>query len=186
MTLKELKRKTLVLIEEYNKDKKGLTDDIDIEAKFNDVANQRIYEICRIKKIPKWVDVDVKKGEIITLEDIERLVGYTVFQISVIGGVEYEARANETVFRILEDGTAKIDVFVYPEAINDKTGDSFELELTADVLEILPYGIAGDLLSTDVSTEYGKLYRTMYEGMLGRLDPRTHMPAITIVGGYNI
>ena len=71
MTLKELKRKTLVLIEEYNANSNSLTDDIDIEAKFNDVANQNMYEICRIKKLPKYAEMEVKKGDIITFEDIE-------------------------------------------------------------------------------------------------------------------
>lgn len=186
MTLKELKRKTLVLIEEYNANKSSLTDDIDIEAKFNDVANQNMFEICRIKKLPKYVEMEVKKGDIITLEDIEGEVGYSIYQVGLIGNVECETKASGTVFKMLESGTAEIDVFVYPEAITDKTKDSYEFELTPDVMEILPYGIAADILSTDVSTGYGKIYRDIYEMKLNRLDPRYHMPSITIEGGASI
>lgn len=186
MTLKELKRKTLVLIEEYNAKSNSLTDDIDIEAKFNDVANQNMFEICRIKKLPKYAEMEVKKGDIITFEDIESVVGYTVYQVGLIGGVEYETKGSGTVFKMLESGTAEIDVFVYPESITDKTKDSYEFELTPDVLEILPYGIAADILSTDVSTNYGKIYRDIYEMKLNRLDPRHNMPSIMIEGGVSI
>lgn len=186
MTLKELKRKTLVLIEEYNANSNSLTDDIDIEAKFNDVANQNMFEICRIKKLPKYVEMEVKKGDIITLEDIEGEVGYSIYQVGLIGGVEHQTKANGTVFKMLESGTAEIDVFVYPESITDKTKDSYEFELTADVMEILPYGIAADILSTDVSAGYGKIYREIYETKLSRLDPRYYMPSIMIEGGVSI
>ena len=186
MTLKELKRKTLVLIEEYNAKKSSLTDDIDIEAKFNDVANQNMFEICRIKKLPKYVEMEVKKGDIITLEDIEGKVGYSIYQVGLIGNIECETKASGTVFKMLESGTAEIDVFVYPEAITNETKDSYEFELTPDVMEILPYGIAADILSTDVSTGYGKIYRDIYEMKLNRLDPRYHMPSITIEGGASI
>lgn len=186
MTLKELKRKTLVLIEEYNADAASQTDDIDIEAKFNDIANQRMIELCRMKKIPKYVRMDVKEGDTITFDDLENEVGYGIYQVAMIRGIDYDIRANGTVFKILIDGTAEIDVFVYPELITDKTKDSYELELSPDALEILPYGIAADILSTDVSSGYGKVYRDMYETMLSRLDSRYQMPLITIEGGVNI
>lgn len=186
MTLKELKRKTLVLIEEYNKEAGGLTDDIDIEAKFNDIANQRMFEICRIKKLPKYIETDVEKGDKVTLEDLEKAVGYSVYQVALVSGVDYEAKASGTVFKMLDDGVAEFEVYVYPEAITDKTNSSYEFELPADVLEILPYGIAADILSTDSSSGYGKVYRDMYESMLSRLDPRYIMPSICIEGGVDI
>ena len=62
---------------------------------------------------------------------------------------------------------------------------SYEFELPADVLEIMPYGIAGDLLKSDISTEYGSIYSTRYETMLQRLDPRYQMTSIYIEGGVN-
>ena len=85
--------------------------------------------------------------------------------------------------KILEDGFAEIDVFVYPERITAKTKDSYEFELSPDALEIMPYGIAGDLLKSDVSTEYGTIYSTRYESMLQRLDPRYQTTSIYIEGG---
>ena len=50
----------------------------------------------------------------------------------------------------------------------------------------MPYGIAGDLLKSDVSADYGKHYSERYESMLMRLDPRYAMNSIYIEGGVEI
>ena len=183
MTLKELKEKTLGLIEELNPESPNLTDDPDIATKFNDVANMRMFELARMKKIPKYVEMKVTAGDRIEFADIEKACGYEIYQISLVAGVNYSAKANGTILKILEDGTAEIDVFVYPERITSKTKDSYEFELSPDALESLPYGIAGDLLKSDVSAEYGTIYSTEYEKMLQRLDSRYQTASIYIEGG---
>ena len=187
MTLKELKQKVLVLIEEYSPDSDGtqLTTDEDINSKMNDVINQIMYELCRMKKIPKFIEMEVKAGDLIDFETLESECGYEIYQIKYVTGVGYETRADGTILKILDSGTAEIDVFVYPEAITSKTKDSYEFELTPDVLEIMPYGIAADLLATDVSSN-GQEFRQRYEIMLTRLDTRNHMPTVSIVGGINV
>lgn len=187
MTLKELKQKVLVLIEEYAPDSDGkrLTMDDDINNKMNDVINQIMYEICRMRKLPKYIEMDVSEGDLIDFATLEAECGYEIYQISVVSGVDYDLKADGTILKMLENGTAEIDVFVYPEAITSKTKDTYEFELTPDVLEIMPYGIAADLLATDVSSNY-KEFRQRYEAMLARLDPRNHMPTISIVGGINV
>ena len=181
-----MKKKYLGLIEELNPKNKQLTDDPDIAAKQNDVINQIMFEMARFKKIPKYVEKAVSKGDLITFADIEQACGYEVYQINMISGVEYAPKANGTVLKILEDGIAEIDVFVYPERITDKTPDSYEFELSPDVLEIMPYGIAADLLKSDVSTEYGSVYATRYESMKQMLDPRYQMASIYIDGGVDV
>lgn len=183
MTLKEMKEKVLGMIEELNPDSKLLTDDPDIATKFNDVTNQIMYEIARMKKIPKYVEMEVTEGDLVEFADIEKKCGYEIYQISLVNGVDFSSKANGTVLKILESGTAEIDVFVYPERITSKTNDNYEFELSPDALEIMPYGIAGDLLKSDVSTEYGTIYSTRYESMLQRLDPRYQMTSIYIEGG---
>ena len=45
------------------------------------------------------------------------------------------------------------------------------------------YGVAADLLKSDVSAEYGRIYSERYEQMLQRLDPRYTMNSIYIEGG---
>ena len=52
MTLKEMKQKVLGLIEELNPNSELLTDDPDIATKINDVINQVIFELVRMKKLP--------------------------------------------------------------------------------------------------------------------------------------
>ena len=183
MTLKEMKEKVLGMIEELNPNSALLTEDPDIATKVNDVTNQIMYDMARMKKIPKYVEMEVTKGDMVEFADIEQECGYEIYQIGLVSGVNFSSKANGTVLKILESGTAEIDVFVYPERITAKTKDSYEFELSADALEIMPYGIAGDLLKSDVSTEYGTIYSTRYESMLQRLDPRYQMTSIYIEGG---
>lgn len=183
MTLSEMDKKVLALIEELNPDSEYLTDDPDIATKKNYVTNQIMFELARVKKIPKYVEMEVSAGDLITFADIESACGYEVYQLGLVGGVNYTPKADGTVLKILESGTAEIDVYVYPERITEKTSGSYEFELTPDVLEVMPYGIAADLLKSDVSTEYGSIYATRYEMMLQRLDPRHQMTSITFEGG---
>lgn len=183
MTLFEMKNKVLGMIEEINPDSELLTEDPDIAAKINDVTNQIMYELARMKKIPKYVEMPVSAGDLVTFENIGDAVGYEVYQLGTVNGVNYVPKANGTILKIMESGTAEIDCFVYPERITDKTKNSYEFELSPDALEIMPYGIAGDLLKSDVSSEYGSIYSTRYESMLQRLDPRYQMTSIYIEGG---
>ena len=186
MTLNEMDKKVLSLIEELNPNSEHLTDDPDIQAKKRHVTNQILFELARIKKIPKYFEMEVKKGDLVGLADLEKECGYEVYQIAVISGVAHCPKANGTVFKVLEDGTMEVDCYVYPEKITDKTKGSYEFELSADALEIMPYGIAADLLKSDVSAEYGSIYASRYESMKQMLDPRYQTASIYIEGGVNI
>lgn len=186
MTKLEMKKKVLALIEELNPKSELLTDDPDISTKIDDVINQVMYELARLKKIAKYVEMAVTAGELITFEDIEKESGYEVYQINLVSGVSYTSKASGTIMKFLESGTAEIDFFAYPERITSKTSDSYEFELSPDVLEIMPYGVAGDLLKSDVSAEYGSVYSTRYESMIQRLDPRYQMSSVYIEGGVSI
>lgn len=187
MTLLEMKKKVLGLIEELNPDSELLTDDPDIATKINDVINQIMFELSRFKKIPKYVEMEVTEGDLISFGDIEKECGYEIYQINMVSGINFAFKANGTILKILESGTAEIDVFVYPERITEKTKDNaYEFELSPDVLEVMPYGVAGDLLKSDISTEYGTIYSQRYESMLQRLDSRYHMTNVYIEGGVVI
>ena len=186
MTLKEMKVKVLALIEELNEESQFLTEDPDIATKINSVINQVMYELARIKKIPKYFEMDVNNGDIIEFSNFEDECGYEVYQVAKVYGVKNSPKANGTVFKVLESGTMEVECFVYPELITSKTNDSYEFELSADILEIMPYGIAADLLKSDVSSEYGTVYATRYESMKQMLDTRYHTASISIEGGVNI
>lgn len=186
VTLGDMKRKVLALIEELEEGAEGMTKDVDIRVKFNDVANQILYELARLKKIPRYVEMAVDAGDVVQLSDISAECGREVFQLGNIGGADCRLRASGTVLKVKESGTLEIDCFVYPERITDETGDSYEFELSDDALEIMPYGIAADLLKSDVSTDYGTIYQSRYETMLQRLDSRYVMPGIRMEGGVDI
>lgn len=186
MLYRESKIKTLAMIEELNENNAALTDDPDIAAKYREVCNQVMYELARLKKIPKYMEMEVFEGQIVTMADISAECGYDVYQIGIIAGVDYDSKANGTVFKIRQNGTAEISLFVYPPRITEDNEDDYEFELSPDVLEILPYGIAADLLKSDVSANYGSVYSRRYEEMLQRLDPRNQLGSIYIDGGVRI
>lgn len=183
MTLKEMKKKALGLVDELNPLSEYLTDDPDIQLKINEVINQIQNEMARFKKIPKYVEMPVQEGQLLELEDIGDAVGYEIYQIDVICGVRYVPKASGTVLKMMESGTAEISCFVYPERITEKTKDSYEFDLSSDALEIMPYGIAGDLLKSDISADFGAIYSTRYRDLLERLDHRYQLPTYSIEGG---
>ena len=185
VTLEEIKKKTLGLIEELNPESEYLTDDPDISTKFNDVANQVQFELARLKRIARYVEMAVQKGDLVTFEDIGALCDREVYQLGTVQGANHTYKANGTVLKVLEDGNLEIDCFVFPVRITAETTNDYVFELPLDAVEILPYGIAADLLKSDVSTEYGSVYATRYEAMKQMLDPRNNMTSIYIEGGVS-
>lgn len=187
MTLAEMKRKVLGLIEELNPESEFLTDDPDIATKINDVINQVMFELARFKKLPRYIEFDVSAGELIDYTRIESECGAEVYQLDNVGGVLCDFKAKGTIIKILESGTLELDFYIYPERITEKTKDkAYEFELSSDVLEIMPYGVASDLLKSDISAEYGKIYEARYRDMLQDLDPRFSMTSVYIDGGVDI
>lgn len=181
-----MKKKVLGLIEELNPNSEVLTDDPDIATKINDVINQVMFELVRLKKLPGYVEMEVKKGDLIDYEAIEKVGGYVVYQLGRLGGVSYQLKADGTLIKFLEDGVAEIDYYKYPESITEKTKNNYEFEIPQDLLEIMPYGIAADLLKSDVSTEYGRIYAERYEDLKNMLDPRYAVNGVQVKGGARI
>lgn len=187
MNLLEAKKKVFGMIEELNPNAKALTDDPDLAAKVNEIFNQVMFELARIKRLPKYVEIEVKKGDLVTFDTIEAASGYAVYQVDTVSGAAFARKAKGTIIKALEDGTLEIEFFAYPERITEKTADkAYEFELSADLLEILPYGVAADLLKSDVSTEYGRVYAERYERMKAELDPEYESATYTFEGGVPI
>ena len=180
MTLLEMKKQVLKLIEEINPKSELLTDDPDIANKINEIINLVQNELARIKKIPAREEVKVKEGD---LEEIADLVD-NFYQLNIIRDVRHNIY-NSTI-EFLESGTAKIYYYKYPKQITEETDETiYKFELSTDVLGIMPYGVAGDLLKSDISANYGQIYSNRYEQMLQRLDPRFHTGSIYIESGDN-
>ena len=180
MKLLEMRKKVLALIEEIDDKQSSLTSEPDIEAKLPYVINQIIFELARFKKIPEYIEEEVVENTNYDLKDLD-----SFYQLLAIKGVNYEV-LTDTLVRFLESGTAEISYYRYPQRIDEKTPDTYEFELSDDVLEIAVYGIAGDLLKSDVSTNYGVIYSNRYKELLQTLDSRYQLGAIEIVDSVSL
>lgn len=186
MTLSDMKKKVLSLIEEIDEKNPALTGDPDIAEKLNYVINQVQYELSRVKKIPDYIELEVQEKDIVKFEDIKAVAGYDVYQLDIARGLEYEYKCQGKMIKCLEAGTLEIEYFRYPKRIDKKTPDTYEFELSDDVLEVMPYGVAADLTKTDPSTNYGQIFAVRYENMKNQLDVRYNTGSIRIEGGINV
>lgn len=178
MTLKEMKVKVLGLIEELNDNNENLTDDPDISNKINSVINQVQLELSRIKKIPAKMEYTVKDNKVMPMSS-------SMFQIFKIIGTSFQVIGKDIIFPDDFMGKVTIYYYKYPEAITKETSDDYEFELDDDVLEIMPYGVAGDLLKSDPSVDYS-VYSNRYEQMLQRIDNRNSVGMVYIDNLKNV
>ena len=180
MTLEEFKIKVYALIEEYNENADNLTEDEDFTLKINSVINQIQNEMARFKKIDAFKSVDVQKDQEMVLNEIDDML----YQVNLIRGVDADIIGNRVIFN--GDGTAKIYYYKYPTQITQETEDTFVFELDTDVVEVMVYGVAADLLKSDVSSNYGQIYAERYRELKNELDPRKAMGAVYIEGGMEV
>ncbi len=180
MTLGEMKKKVLSLIEEIDTNQTSLTNDPDIEAKLPHVINQIQNELARMKKINAMTSKAVEENETLDLTTLDKFYQLNI----IISSVDYNSV--EQFITFLADGIADIYYYKYPTTIDENTEDSFKFELSQDALEIMPYGVAADLLKSDVSNGYGQIYAQRYREMLQTLDPRYNLGSISFEGGIDV
>lgn len=180
MNLGEMKAKIYSMIEEYDENEENLTADEDFALKINSVINQIQNEICRVKKLPAYTTKEVEEGQELLFTDIAK----DIYQLNIVKGVDTDTLDDRVICN--ETGTAKIYYYKYPEQIDMETDDEFEIKLSIDVLEIIPYGVAGDLLKSDVSSQYGTIYSARYKELLQQLDPRYNSNSVFIDGGVSV
>lgn len=176
MTLTDVKKQILAMIEELNPESDLLTDDPDISAKINYVINQIMIELVRLKKLPANKTTEVKENEVKSFTELAD----DLFQLNMIRGVKHNIVDNTVIFE--EDGTANVFYYKYPTLITDENASTYEFELPIDLMQVLPYGVAGDLLKSDISANYGQVYANRYESMIQRIDPRYSTGSFYISG----
>lgn len=180
MTLEDIQKAILALIEELNPESEYLTDDPDIQAKINYVINQIQYELARLKKIPALETETVEENEDYDMNDLPNF-----YQLRLVRDVNCDIIDNIITFK--EAGTAKIYYYKYPIAITEETDKTrYKFELSSDALHILPYGVAADLLKSDVASNYGQIYAQRYQELKSQLDPRYNLGAIQFDGGVSL
>jgi len=180
MTLEEFKIKVFSTIEEYSEDEDTLTEDEDLAAKMHSCINIIMNEMSRLKKINAYTTLTVKEGSNLALTDLAS----DIYQLNIIRGVDYEVIGDRVLFN--EDGTAQIYYYKYPTQITEDTEDDYKFELDIEALEIMPYGVAGLLLASDVSNNYGRIYTDLYREKISQLDSRKTMLSVTFNGGIDV
>ena len=189
MTLGQVKKTALALIEEYAPDNDLLTDDEDIQMRINLLVNSAYQELSQIKKINATHMLDrTEKGnskyfrEYDMPEDLYQLKNIIVKDSEtnevLNNNLDHYIENSKIFINDLTEGNYIINYFKYPEEINEETLDDFKLELDQDACNVLPYAVASDILKADISNDYS-IFEAKYQSMLSRLDNRKDL-SITI------
>lgn len=203
MTLKEMKIKTFSLIEEYYPEKANLAEDSDVLNKINGVVNSIQLDLMKYRKLNASYEATITKEDSKTINLKELLDDlYQLNKIVFDSDIEYEMPNDETII-LPEDyeGTFTIYYYKYPTLVEvlfeDSTKETleqdkldededYEFELDLDILEIMPYGIARDLLKMDMISNYGKYFAEEYERLKSTIDPRKNNSSVMITGGIDV
>ena len=198
MTLKDMKQKTFSLIEEYYPEVTGLAEDEDVLNKINGVVNQIQMDLMKYRKInAKFTKeiTSITSKEIVVNEDIENC--YQIKNIILTPEGTYTMPDENTIL-LDADYEGTVDIYYYkiptevelnpeePEQGEDSYDETYEFELDPVLLEIMPYGIAADLLKMDMISGYGRYFREEYESRKNSIDTRKTSGMIYIDGGVDI
>lgn len=198
MTLKEMKIKTFSLIEEYYPDHKELAEDDDVRHKINGIVNQIIMDLMKYRKLNASIEIKVKSTDKRTIDLKDKIDD--LYQIKLIKfedeDIDYEMPNDDTLI-VPEDfeGIFTVYYYKYPVLVEIVFADEkerlsededYEFELDPDILEIMPYGIAADLLKMDMISNYGRYFYERYQAMLQSIDPRKTKGMVRVVGGADI
>lgn len=197
MTLKEMKQKTFSLIEEYYPEQKGLAEDEDVLNKINGVVNQIQMDLMKYRKIDASKEIIINKEDkkIINISEVLNDC-YQLKSFVFSENIEYETPNDDTLI-LPEDFEGKFTIyyFRYPKLVqisfNDeeeskKYDEEFNFDLDLILLEIMPYGIAADLLKMDMISSYGRYFYERYMEMKNNIDSRKSGGLIKIEGGIDV
>ena len=201
MKLKEMKEKTFALIEELYPELNNLAEDEDVINKINGVVNSVQMDLMKFRKITanEEIEIELDDDRIIDLKDYDDI--YQLNKVILVPNEEDMV----TTFNMIDNTTLEIDnsfagtiriyYYKYPtlcktmfnndtERQNEDNRYSFELDPV--LLEIMPYGIARDLLRLDMISNYGSYFERTYNELIQRLDSRNTAGFITIEGGIDL
>ena len=203
MTLKEMKIKTFSLIEEYYPEKADLAEDTDVLYKINGVVNSIQLDLMKYRKINASQEITIGEKDSRTINLKETLEEcYQIKLINLDEDVDYKMPNDDTL--ILPDtytGTFNIYYYKYPTLVeinfegetNEEKeknrlaeDEDYEIELDTDLLEIMPYGIASDLLKMDMISNYGRYFDEKYRELKNTIDPRKMSGIAKVTGGIDV
>lgn len=159
MTLGDIKKRTLALIEALDTSLDLLTDDVDFQKKINYCVDQVQTELAQIKPIVK------KESYTATDDDLDFSLPDNFYQVEKLTTNYYIYDGN-----IVFDEAGDYDMYysTLPTTITASTADTATMELSLDCLNAMPYGVASDMLKADVSTDY-TVYAERYTALLNQL-----------------
>lgn len=201
MTAKEMKIKTFSLIEEYYPERAELADDQDVIYKINGVINSIMLDLMKYRKIPAKYSYELKENNTsLALSSIPDF-----YQLNTIPDIEYNVVGNIEIIFNTEDLELPKEITIYyykypslmditfeatstqtKEEVSAEYDEGFEIELELDIQEIMPYGIAADLLKNDMISGYGRYFYERYNELKGLIDSRKTQGMATISGGIDI
>lgn len=195
MTLGENKKIALGLIEEYTNANEKMTDDEDIALRINYLYSTNYQELSQKKKIEKTKTIKEISED--TVEDgyTEYTMPSSMYQFKRLMAFDDKNNSVETDYYTV--GKRKIyinnnsnykyvlEYYAYPTIITEETDDDFVLELDQDVLMILPYAVANDILKTDPSADYTAFYND-YQRKLNELNTSSSMPKVILRQNYRL
>lgn len=189
MTYGESKKQVLALIEEYSPVMDNLTEDEDIATRLPHLFDLAYQELAQNKKIIATKIYQEKNDD----EKEDRYSSYTLpsdlYQIKNVFMLDknnkksnvdyYTVGSNKIYINDNTPGQTVVEYYKYPQTINEKTQDSFYLEIDQDAQSILPYKVADDILKTDPSADYTS-FATEYQRKLQLLDNRRNVPSVNL------
>lgn len=201
MTAKEMKIKTFSLIEEYYPERTELADDQDVIYKINGVINSIMLDLMKYREIPaKYSYTLNENNKTLALSSIPDF-----YQLNTIPDIEYNVVGNIEIIFNTEDLELPKEITIYyykypslmdltfeatstqtKEEVSAEYDESFEIELDLDLQEIMPYGIASDLLKNDMISGYGRYFYERYTELKGLIDSRKTQSMAIITGGIDI
>lgn len=201
MKLKEMKTKTFALIEELYPSLNNLAEDEDVINKINGVVNSVQMDLMKFRKITAndEIEIELDDDRIIDLKDYDDI--YQVNKIKLVPNEE----DMDTTFTMIDNttleisdtfaGTIRLYYYKYPTLcktmFNNDTerqneDNRYVFEIDPMLLEIMPYGIARDLLRLDMISNYGSYFERTYNELIQRLDSRNTAGFVTIEGGIDL
>lgn len=201
MTAKEMKIKTFSLIEEYYPERTELADDQDVIYKINGVINSIMLDLMKYREIPaKYSYTLNENNKTLALSSIPDF-----YQLNTIPDIEYNVVGNIEIIFNTEDLELPKEITIYyykypslmdltfeatstqtKEEVSAEYDESFEIELDLDLQEIMPYGIASDLLKNDMISGYGRYFYERYTELKGLIDSRKTQSMAIITGGIDL
>lgn len=173
MTIGQIKAAVMMLIDQYTPDSPP-TDDEETLAKLNTLIELSQVQLCQMKKTEKRCMLPENGGQ----EESETgLILYPLpqdfYQLHRVtkDGDEVWADVFDNELAVKAgQGALVMSYYAYPPEITQDTDDDTRLWLDRDILQVLPYAVAADLLKADPSADY-VAFEQKYMGLLANLDP---------------